>query len=126
MTQASSVHRGVHVPVLHFHYQLSKHHSACWETVVTADSLFLEIPEGPLAEGSKEGLTSLLKFSEEDLGVSHVFLWFSRSRRDRVLLTKMFHYMGFRVVQPGHPLVPMQADLLFLVYSMTPAGSDEE
>ncbi|XP_067105644.1 LOW QUALITY PROTEIN: ornithine decarboxylase antizyme 2-like [Osmerus mordax] len=124
VTQVTSVH-GV-FPILYFNYWLSEHHSACWKTVVTADNLFLEIPEGTLPEGSKEGLTSLLEFAEEELGVSHVFLWFSKSREDRSVLTRTFHYMGFEVVKPGHPLLPVRADLLFLVYSMAPACSDED
>lgn len=41
--------------LLRFHYQLSKRHSAFWDTTVWGDSLFLEMPTGPLAEGSKEG-----------------------------------------------------------------------
>ncbi|CDQ98817.1 unnamed protein product [Oncorhynchus mykiss] len=81
VTQVTSV-RGS-LPILHFHYQLSEQRNACWETMFTSDSLFLEIPEGSLPEGSKEGLTSLLMFSEEKLGVSHVFLWFSKSRVDQ-------------------------------------------
>lgn len=123
MTQVNSVHKAF--PILHFNHRLSEQHGACWKTVVTADSLYLEIPEGALPEGSKEGLTSLLEFAEEELGVSHVFLWYSKSREDRLLLTKTFHYMGFEVVKPGHPLVPLRADLLFLVYSMAPTSSDE-
>uniref|UniRef100_A0A8C7VSW9 Ornithine decarboxylase antizyme 2b n=1 Tax=Oncorhynchus mykiss TaxID=8022 RepID=A0A8C7VSW9_ONCMY len=124
VTQVTSV-RGS-LPILHFHYQLSEQRNACWETMFTSNSLFLEIPEGSLPEGSKEGLTSLLMFSEEKLGVSHVFLWFSKSRVDQALLTRTFHYIGFEIVKPGHPLIPPRADLVFLGYSMSPTCPESE
>uniref|UniRef100_A0A3Q1AP97 Uncharacterized protein n=1 Tax=Amphiprion ocellaris TaxID=80972 RepID=A0A3Q1AP97_AMPOC len=38
-----------------FHYQLNERRSASWNTALSEDSLFLEIPAGPLVEGSKEG-----------------------------------------------------------------------
>ncbi|CAB1323613.1 unnamed protein product [Coregonus sp. 'balchen'] len=69
--------------ILHFHYQLSERRAACWETALSSDSLFLEIAAGALAEGSKEGLTSLLEFAEEKLNVNYVLLWFDRAREDR-------------------------------------------
>ncbi|KAJ8417129.1 hypothetical protein AAFF_G00283560 [Aldrovandia affinis] len=124
VTKASSVNGTP--PVLHFQYRLSEQRASCWETVLSSDSLFLEIPEGALPEGSKEGLTSLLEFAEEKLKASYVFLWFNKSREDRLSITKTFHYMGFEIVKPGHPLVPARADLLFMVYSLDHTSSDEE
>ncbi|KAG5839614.1 hypothetical protein ANANG_G00206800 [Anguilla anguilla] len=124
VTQAASANGTP--PVLHFQYQLSERRTSCWETVFYSNSLFLEIPQGSLPEGSKEGLTSLLEFAEEKLKASHIFLWFSKGREDRLSITKTFHYMGFEVVKPGHPLVPARADLLFMVYSLDHASSDEE
>lgn len=41
--------------LLRFHYQLSERRAAFWETALSGDSLFLEIPAGALVEGSKEG-----------------------------------------------------------------------
>uniref|UniRef100_A0AAY4DJ53 Ornithine decarboxylase antizyme 2 n=1 Tax=Denticeps clupeoides TaxID=299321 RepID=A0AAY4DJ53_9TELE len=112
--------------VLHFQYQLSERRTSCWDTVLSAESLFLEVPDGPIPEGSKEGLTSLLEFAEERLKVNYVFLWFNKSREDRLPITKTFHYMGFEIVKPGHPLVPARPDLLFMVYSLDHGSSDEE
>lgn len=40
---------------IRFHYQLSERRSAFWDTALSEESLFLEIPAGPLVEGSKEG-----------------------------------------------------------------------
>jgi len=113
-------------PVLHFHYQLNERRSACWDTALSADSLFLEIPPGALVEGSKEGLTALLEFAEEKLKVNHVFLWFSKNREDRSVIIRSFHYMGFEMVKPGNPAVPPRPDLLFMVYSMDGNSSSDE
>uniref|UniRef100_A0A8D0AJ34 Ornithine decarboxylase antizyme 2 n=1 Tax=Sander lucioperca TaxID=283035 RepID=A0A8D0AJ34_SANLU len=111
---------------LHFHYQLSERRSAFWDMVLSGDSLFLEIPAGQLVEGSKEGLTALLEFAEEKLKVNYVFLWFHKNREDRLSIIKTFHYMGFEIVKPGHPMVPARPDLAFMVYSLDNSSSDEE
>ncbi|KAM7415032.1 hypothetical protein PAMA_019722 [Pampus argenteus] len=112
--------------LLRFHYQLSERRSASWDTALSEDSLFLEIPAGLLVEGSKEGLTALLEFVEEKLKVNYVFLWFHKSREDRPSIIKTFHYMGFEMVKPGHPMVPARPDLAFMVYSLDNSSSDEE
>uniref|UniRef100_A0A665UW72 Ornithine decarboxylase antizyme 2b n=1 Tax=Echeneis naucrates TaxID=173247 RepID=A0A665UW72_ECHNA len=113
---------------LHFHYQLSERRSAFWDTALSQDSLFLEIPGGPLVEGSKEGLTALLEFAEEKLKVNYVFLWFHKNREDRSKLSiiKTFLYIGFEMVKPGNPMVPARPDLAFMVYSLDNSSSDEE
>ncbi|KAF4094865.1 hypothetical protein G5714_023943 [Onychostoma macrolepis] len=113
-------------PVLHFQYQLSERRSSCWDTVLSDDALYLEIPAGALHSGSREGFTRLLEFAEEQLKVSYVFLWLQKNRDDRLSIMKTFHYMGFEVVKPGHPLVPPRPDLLFMVYSIDSSSSDEE
>ncbi|XP_056137416.1 LOW QUALITY PROTEIN: ornithine decarboxylase antizyme 2-like [Lampris incognitus] len=124
VTQIASV--GGNPPLLRFNYQLNEHRSACWDTALSADGLFLEIPAGPLMEGSKEGLTALLEFAEEKLKVDYVFLWFDKNREDRLSIIRTFHYMGFEVVKPGNPLVPARPDLVFMVYSLDNSSSDEE
>ncbi|XP_030282620.1 LOW QUALITY PROTEIN: ornithine decarboxylase antizyme 2a [Sparus aurata] len=111
---------------LRFHYQLSERRAAFWDTALSEDSLFLEIAAGPLAEGSKEGLTALLEFAEEKLKVNYVFLWFHKNREDRLSIIKTFHYMGFEMVKPGNPMVPARPDLAFMVYSLDNSSSDEE
>lgn len=86
----------------------------------------MEIPAGLLAEGSKEGLTALLQFAEEKMKVNYVFLWFHKSREDRVSVMKTFNYMGLELLKPGSPLVPNRADLVFMVYPLENSSSDEE
>ncbi|XP_049928578.1 LOW QUALITY PROTEIN: ornithine decarboxylase antizyme 2a [Epinephelus moara] len=124
VTQAAPA--GGNPSFLRFHYQLNERRSASWETALSGDSLFLEIPAGPLVEGSKEGLTALLEFAEEKLKVNYVFLWFHKNREDRLSIIKTFHYMGFEMVKPGHPVVPARPDLAFMVYSLDNSSSDEE
>ncbi|KAM3869661.1 LOW QUALITY PROTEIN: ornithine decarboxylase antizyme 2a [Diretmus argenteus] len=124
VTQAAPV--SGNPPVLRFHYQLTECRSACWDTTLSADSLFLEIPAGLLVEGSKESLTALLEFAEEKLKVNYVFLWFDKSREDRLSIIKTFHYMGFELVKPGNPLVPARPDLVYMVYCLDHSSSDEE
>uniref|UniRef100_A0A3Q3JRU8 Uncharacterized protein n=2 Tax=Monopterus albus TaxID=43700 RepID=A0A3Q3JRU8_MONAL len=82
--------------LLRFHYQLSERRSTFWDTALTEDGLFLEIPSGPLVEGSKEPII------------------------------KTFHYMGFEMVKPGNPLVPARPDLAFMAYSLDNSSSEEE
>ncbi|CAM4734010.1 unnamed protein product [Leuciscus chuanchicus] len=124
VTQAGSVSGAP--PVLHFQYQLSERRISSWDTVLSDDALYLEIPAGALHNGSKEGFTRLLEFAEEQLKVSYVFLWLHKNRDDRLSIMKTFHYIGFEVVKPGHPLVPARPDLLFMVYSIDSSSSDEE
>ncbi|KAI5615459.1 ornithine decarboxylase antizyme 2, partial [Silurus asotus] len=112
--------------ILHFQYKLKERRFSCWDTVLATNCLYLEIPHGVLPEGSKEGLTSLLEFAEETLKVGYVFLWFDKTREDRMSITRTFHYMGFEVVKPDHALVQTRPDLFFMVYSMDSSSSDEE
>ncbi|KAF5908304.1 ornithine decarboxylase antizyme 2-like, partial [Clarias magur] len=53
VTRASAV--GGTPTILHFQYKLSERRFSCWDTVLTANCLYLEIPSGALHEGSKEG-----------------------------------------------------------------------
>lgn len=41
--------------VLHFQYQLSEWRISCWDTVLSDNALYLEIPTGALHNGSREG-----------------------------------------------------------------------
>uniref|UniRef100_A0A8C5CQE0 Ornithine decarboxylase antizyme 2b n=1 Tax=Gadus morhua TaxID=8049 RepID=A0A8C5CQE0_GADMO len=112
--------------VFHFHYQLSEQHASCWDTILRGERLFIQIPPGQPAEGSKEGLTALLEFTEEKLKVGCVFLWFHKSRADRLAIIRTFHYMGFEMVKPGDPVVPARPDLVFMAYPLEASSSDEE
>uniref|UniRef100_A0A8C5N4R8 Ornithine decarboxylase antizyme 2 n=1 Tax=Leptobrachium leishanense TaxID=445787 RepID=A0A8C5N4R8_9ANUR len=94
--------------------------------MLSKQSLFVEIPEGVLADGSKEGLLALLEYAEEKMKVSYVFICFRKSREDRGRLLKTFSFLGFDLVRPGHPCVPARPEVLFMVYTLEQSSSDEE
>ncbi|KAI7812246.1 ornithine decarboxylase antizyme 2a, partial [Triplophysa rosa] len=99
VTQAGSVNGAP--SVLLFQYQLSEQRFSCWDTVLSDNALYLEIPDGALHNGSREGFTRLLEFAEEQLKVSYVFLWFYKNRDDRSKIHQM-HDKG--IVHPKNNL----------------------
>ncbi|XP_078540663.1 LOW QUALITY PROTEIN: ornithine decarboxylase antizyme 2 [Lissotriton helveticus] len=125
VTQDRPVHDDKPQPI-HFQYKVTDVKDSCWEAVLSNQSLFVEIPDGLLAEGSKEGLLALLEFAEEKMKVSYVFICFRKSREDRVPLLKTFSFLGFEVVRPGHPCVPCRPDVMFMVYALDQTSSDED
>ncbi|MEE6519782.1 hypothetical protein FKM82_017521 [Ascaphus truei] len=112
--------------LVHFQYKVTEVRESSWEAVLSNQSLFVEIPEGVLADGSKEGLVALLEFAEEKMKVSYVFICFRKSREDRGPLLKTFSFLGFEIVRPGHPCVPARPDVLFMVYPLDQSSSDED
>ncbi|XP_051898705.1 LOW QUALITY PROTEIN: ornithine decarboxylase antizyme 2-like [Pristis pectinata] len=112
--------------IIHFQYKLTDSKVSKWNAVFSNNNLFVEIPDGILAEGSKEGLTVLLEFAEEKLKVEYVFVYFYKNREDRAFLLRTFSFMGFEIVRPGHPSVPARPGVLFMVYSIDQSLSEEE
>ncbi|CAH2273458.1 ornithine decarboxylase antizyme 2 [Pelobates cultripes] len=115
-----------HPSLLYFHYKITEVKESSWNAMLSNQSLFVEIPEGILADGSKEGLLALLEYAEEKMKVSYVFICFRKSREDRGPLLKTFSFLGFEVVRPGHPCVPARPEVLFMVYTLEQNSSDEE
>lgn len=111
--------------LLHFYFQLTESKVSYWTAVLSNRNLFLEISDEGLAEGSKEGLTALLEFAEEKIKIEYVFISFDKNRKDRASLLRTFGFLGFEMVRPGHPMVPAQNDVLFMVYSLDPNSFDE-
>uniref|UniRef100_A0A7M4ECM9 Ornithine decarboxylase antizyme 2 n=1 Tax=Crocodylus porosus TaxID=8502 RepID=A0A7M4ECM9_CROPO len=112
--------------IIHFQYQVTEVKTTSWDAVLSNQSLFVEIPDGVLADGSKEGLLALLEFAEEKMKVSYVFICFRKSREDRVPLLKTFSFLGFEVVRPDHPYVPSRPDVIFMVYPLEQTSSSDE
>ncbi|XP_063302429.1 LOW QUALITY PROTEIN: ornithine decarboxylase antizyme 2 [Pelobates fuscus] len=115
-----------HPSLIYFHYKITEVKASSWNAMLSNQSLFVEIPEGILADGSKEGLLALLEYAEEKMKVSYVFICFRKSREDRGPLLKTFSFLGFEVVRPGHPCVPARPEVLFMVYTLEQNSSDEE
>ncbi|KAG8576050.1 hypothetical protein GDO81_009758 [Engystomops pustulosus] len=112
--------------LVHFQYKVTEVKHSSWKAMLSNQSLFVEIPEGVLADGSKEGLLALLEYAEEKMKVRYVFICFRKSREDRGPLLKTFSFLGFEIVRPGHPCVPARPEVLFMVYSLDQSSSDEE
>ncbi|RMB94487.1 hypothetical protein DUI87_29298 [Hirundo rustica rustica] len=125
VSQDVPVHEGKPHTV-HFQYKVTEVKTSSWDAVLSNQSLFVEIPDGLLADGSKEGLSALLEFAEEKMKVNYVFICFRKSREDRAPLLKTFSFLGFEIVRPGHPAVPSRPDVMFMVYSLDQSSSSDE
>ncbi|XP_047621789.1 LOW QUALITY PROTEIN: ornithine decarboxylase antizyme 2 [Phacochoerus africanus] len=112
--------------IVHFQYEVTEVKVSSWDAVLSSQSLFVEIPDGLLADGSKEGLLALLEFAEEKMKVNYVFVCFRKGREDRAPLLKTFSFLGFEIVRPGHPCVPSRPDVMFMVYPLDQNLSDED
>uniref|UniRef100_A0A8C6XQY7 Ornithine decarboxylase antizyme 2 n=1 Tax=Naja naja TaxID=35670 RepID=A0A8C6XQY7_NAJNA len=112
--------------IVHFQYKVTEVKVSSWDAVLSNQSLFVEIPDGLLADGSKEGLLALLEFAEEKMKASYVFICFRKSREDRAPLLKTFSFLGFEIVRPGHPCVPSRPDVLFMVYPLDQVSSSDD
>uniref|UniRef100_A0A8C3QD53 Uncharacterized protein n=1 Tax=Geospiza parvula TaxID=87175 RepID=A0A8C3QD53_GEOPR len=125
VSQDVPVHEGK-PHIVHFQYKVTEVKTSSWDAVLSNQSLFVEIPDGLLADGSKEGLSALLEFAEEKMKVNYVFICFRKSREDRAPLLKTFSFLGFEIVRPGHPAVPSRPDVMFMVYPLDQSSSSDE
>ncbi|KAG8440344.1 hypothetical protein GDO86_006190, partial [Hymenochirus boettgeri] len=112
--------------LVHFQYKVTEVKESSWKATLSNQNLFVEVPDGILAEGSKEGLLALLEFAEEKMKVSYVFICFRKSREDRGPLLRTFNFLGFEIVRPGHPCVPASPEIMFMVYTLDQNSSDED
>ncbi|XP_030042733.1 ornithine decarboxylase antizyme 3 [Microcaecilia unicolor] len=101
---------------LDFHFRLGNCRLVHWHGTLSNQKLFLDTPSWVLNQGTKESLTAVLEFVEQQTAVNYVFVNFEKTRSDRGQLLRAFAYMGFEVVQAGHPSVPPWADTIFMAY----------
>lgn len=110
---------------LFFRITLTDALEVCWETLLVGRKLIVEIPSIILPEGSKESFVTLLEYAEEALRCSHVIVCFKKARSDRACLIRTMMFLGFVVVAPGNPLVPVTGDLMFMAYIIDRDSDDE-
>lgn len=98
-----------------------------WETVLIGCRLFVEVPKFILPDGSKESFVRLLEFAEDELKCSHVIVYFRKDRPDRASLVRVFMFLGFTVLVPGHSLIPAaSADMMYLACEVDDDGGGDE
>lgn len=97
-----------------------------WDTLLIGRKLYVEIPNGILPDGSKESFVTLLEYAEEVLKCSHVIVCFKSARTDRASLIRTFMFLGFAVVAPNSPMVPVSKDRMFMAYTIEEDESSEE
>lgn len=93
---------------------------ARWQTVLWRQRLYVQVPDGLLPDGSKEGFVSLLEFAEETLQASHVVISLRKDRADRASLVRTFMFLGFAPIAPGSDIIPTRGDQdhLYLAYAI--------
>jgi hypothetical protein len=102
-----------------------------WDAVLVdgGRKLLVSLPEDFLASGSRESLVNLLDYAEKKLKCSHVIVYFSKSRKDRQDVVRMFMYLGFTSVDPGpHHLVSFNAPdhLVYMLYEIDLCSDDDD
>lgn len=91
------------------------------EAMLIGKKLVLPIPEEGLPEGSKEAITELLEFAEEQLQANEVIVSITKDRSDRSTIVRTLMYLGFETLAPENSVVPPEVadpQLNFLVYSI--------
>jgi hypothetical protein len=94
-----------------------------WDTLLIGKTLFVEIPNDILPEGSRESFVALLEHAEDVLGCSKVIVCFKKNRADQASLIRTFMFLGFVLVAPGTHQLAVSGDLMYLAYSIDPPDS---
>ncbi|OQR68492.1 ornithine decarboxylase antizyme 1-like [Tropilaelaps mercedesae] len=92
-----------------------------WEAVLMGRNLLLSLPDEGLPEGTKQAITELLEFAEEQLHVSAVIVSLNKQRSDRATVIRTLMYLGFESLAPGNQLVPSEMQdpqLYFMAYTI--------
>jgi len=105
---------------IRFRYALTPQAILTWDTILSNNNLYIEVPNGLLPDASKEAFVALLEYAEEILQCNHAIVYFLKDRVDRAILIRTFMFLGFYVVPPGNELaMPYDNDHVFMVYKIT-------
>ncbi|XP_003744030.2 ornithine decarboxylase antizyme 1, partial [Galendromus occidentalis] len=91
------------------------------EAMLLDRKLVLPLPEEGLPEGSKEAVTELLEFAEEQLKATEVIVSLAKDRQDRMVIIRTLMYLGFEALAPDSPLLPPETvdpNHYFMCYSI--------
>jgi len=109
-----------------FNISLADTLQVTWDTLLIDRKLYIEVPTGILPDGSKESFVTLLEYAEEVLKCSHVIVCFKTSRTDRASLVRTFMFLGFGVVAPGNPIIPVASDRMFMAYTIDDDDDEDD
>ena len=73
-------------------------------------------------------LVSLLEYAEEELHCKFAYIFFDHSTSEiyRKKILRNFHFLGFELLSPTHPKLPVRSDeYMFLGYEIDPGGDSD-
>jgi ornithine decarboxylase antizyme 1 len=113
---------------LTFNCHLTDHVAFSWQTLlVDGDKLYISIPDKFLPCGSRDSLVSLLDYAESTLGCSDIVVYLRNDRPDRPAVMRLFMYLGFSLLDPCDPLVPVSSDnLAYMAYHVESDSSNDD
>uniref|UniRef100_R4GCH8 Ornithine decarboxylase antizyme 3 n=1 Tax=Anolis carolinensis TaxID=28377 RepID=R4GCH8_ANOCA len=103
---------------LDFHFARGGQGIAHWHGILRDNAVFLDVPRLVLDFNSRESLAATLEYIEDKTEAERVFVNFSKSRRDRGDLLRTFGFLGFELMRPDDPALPLWEDAVFMVYPM--------
>lgn len=92
-----------------------------WDASLYGSQLVLPIPVEGLPEGSKEAITELLEYAEEQIRASEVIVSINKERADRATIIRTLMYLGFESLGPRNSVVPIEVQdpqLYFMTYQI--------
>lgn len=79
-----------------------------WQVVRWRDTtLYVNIESAAFPEGSKSSFVQLLDYAEEELSCENVVICYPMDHGHRDAIVKTFMFLGFFLLQPGHPLIQL-------------------
>lgn len=87
-----------------------------WNTAVKGGRMFIQLPDDPLHECSRDSLVELLDVAEGFC--SEAVIFFSKQREDVKQLIRTFKFLGFNILPPSCHWLPKSQESFFLGYNL--------